>query len=108
MCSQIKTFLCFATSQLPNLLPSIKAHCAEQVPVAEREKQGGFFIFYFFLFYLIHIIASPWEILLKDQCGFSESRETLHLGRRVLWIGQASEQGHSKNLKQKARRAHTG
>lgn len=32
----------------------------------------------------------------------------LHLRRRVLWIGQASEQGHSKNLKQKARRAHTG
>lgn len=68
---QIKPFLCFATSQLPNLLPSIKAHWTEQVPVAEREKLGGFF----FLLYLIHIIANPWEILLKDQCGFSESRE---------------------------------
>lgn len=69
MCSQIKTFLFFASSQLPNLLPNVKTCSAEQVPAAEREKQDV-------LFYLIHIIASPWEILLKDRCGFFELRET--------------------------------
>lgn len=36
----------FSALHLPNLLPSIKAPCTEQVPRAEREKLGGFFILF--------------------------------------------------------------
>lgn len=99
MCSQIKTFLFFASSQLPNLLPNVKACSAEQMPAAEREKQDV-------LFYLIHIIASPWEILLKDQWGFFELRETLHLSQRALQTGRVAGWDLNKYLKPEAERAH--
>lgn len=36
----------FSALHFPNLLPSIKAPCTEQVPRAEREKLGGFFILF--------------------------------------------------------------
>lgn len=89
----------FASSQLPNLLPNVKACGAEQMPAAEREKQDV-------LFYLIHVIASLWEILLKDQWGFLELRETLHLSQRALQTGRVAGWDLNKNLKPEAERAH--